>query len=274
MRALKKARSKTEQKGKREMKSRSCLRRITAVILAAALITVLSPVETEAGPGAMGVKGTWTPTPVEGVLSYVTTDGKFLADGYTADGYYVNKNGFWMPAYNILGAMVPARNSWLTAADVGDFEMLIPIMKSAQKKLTDDLHGWRVISVFSSHMTLSSVVSNEKERTKTTRLSIYKNPDFNGYTIEVRTPLAGDEKEMTDDAGEWSSMALYDYQVLRLWMYCISRSGDKVAQAIYSSWMDNNANGLRVGEWVTVGDTLVKYVPSNGAGLYEIRAVF
>ena len=229
MRALKKALTKVEQKGKREMKIRSVLRKITAVILAAAVIAALSPADTEAGQGGFGVKGAWTPTPVEGVLSYVTTDGKFLADGYTADGYYVNKNGFWMPAYNILGAMVPARNSWLTAAEVGEFEMIIPIMKSAQKKLTDDLHGWRVISVYSTHMNLSSVVSTEKERTKTTRLSIYKNPDFNGYTIEVRTPLSGDEKEMTDDAGEWSSMALYDYQVLRLWLYCISRSGDKAS---------------------------------------------
>ena len=256
------------------MKIKAIGRRITAMILSAAVMTALLPTAAEAAIGRMGVKGGWTPTQVEGVLSYVTTDGQFLADAYTADGYYVNKNGFWMPAYNILGAMVPARNSWLTASAAADFEGFIPIMKSAQKKLTTDLHGWRVISVFSTHITLSSVVSSNTERTKTTRLSMYKNPDFNGYTIEVKTPLAGDEREMTDDAGEWSSMAFYDYQVLRLWMYCVSRSGDKVAEAIYSSWMDNNADGLKVGEWVAVGDTMIKYVPANGAGLYEIRAAF
>jgi len=249
-------------------------RRILAVLMTAAFTTALMTTAAVAGPGAVGVKGAWTPTAVEGVLSYLKTDGTFLADGYTADGYYVNKNGFWMPAYNILGAMVPARNAWLPQDQAGDFESFIPVMKSAQKKLSNDLHGWRVISVFSTHITLSSVVSTESERTKTTRLAMYKNPDFNGYTLEIKTPLAGDEKEMTDDAGEWSSMAYYDYQVLRLWMYLVSRSGDKVAQAIYSSWMDTNSDNLKVGEWVTVGDTLIKYVPSNGAGLYEIRAAF
>ena len=253
---------------------RAMIRRITAVLVSAAVMTVLTPCVSEAGGSAVGVKGAWTPTQVDGVLAYVKTDGTFLADGYTADGYYVNKNGFWMGAYNILGAMVPARNSWLNANLAGDFETFVPVMKTAQKKLTNDLHGWRVISVFSTHISLSSVVSTNTERTKTTRLSMYKNPAFNGYTIEVKTPLAGDEKEMTDDAGEWSSMAFYDYQVLRLWMYLVSRSGDKVAQAIYSSWMDTNSENLKVGEWVPVGDTLIKYVPSNGAGLYEIRAAF
>ncbi len=47
-----------------------------------------------------------------------------------------------------------------------------------------------------------------------------------------------------------------------------------MAQAIYSSWEDTNSYGLRVNEWVEVGDTMVRYVPSQGAGLYEIRASF
>lgn len=227
----------------------------------------------EAG-GAIRVKGTWTPTQMEGVLAYVQGNGAFLFDGFTADGYYVNKNGFWAPSYAILGTMFPARNSWLTADQVGDFEGFVPYMKGIQKKLTADLHGFRVISVFSSHIALYSVESSEQGRNKTTRMAIYKNPDFNGYTIQICTPLSGDEKEMTDDGGEWSSMGLYDYQVLRAWLYCISRCGDKVAQAIYSSWMDNNSYDLKIGEWTAVGDTLIKYVPSNGTGLYEIRASF
>lgn len=247
------------------------VRSVTALLLCTVLLTVFSIRSTEA---ASGTKGTWTPTPVAGVLTYVLPDGSYLCDGFTQDGYYVNKNGFWAPAYNILGAMIPARNSWLTAAEVGDFEGFIPIMKSVQRKLSDNLHGWRVISVFSSHVALYSVVTSNTERTKTTRMALYKNPDFNGYTIQLCTPLAGDEKEMTDDAGEWSSMALYDYQVLRAWMYCISRCGDKVAQAIYSSWSDNNSDNLKVGEWIPVGDTFIKYVPSDGAGLYEIKAAF
>ena len=246
-------------------------KRIAAVVMTMVFMTLLFAESTYA---AYFRKGAWTPTPVEGVFSYVLTDGTFLCDGFTEDGYYVNKNGFWSPAYNILGTMIPARNSWLTADAAGDFDGFVPIMKGVQKKLTNDLHGWRVISVYSSHIALYSVTNTNNGREKTARISLYKNPDFNGYTIQVCTPLSGDEREMTDDAGEWSSMALYDYQVLRSWLFCISRSGDKVARAIYSSWEDNNSDNLRVGEWVMIGDTMIKYVPSNGAGLYEIRAAF
>ena len=103
---------------------------------------------------------------------------------------------------------------------------------------------------------------------------MYKNPDYNGYTIQVCTELSGDEHELTDDHGEWSSMALYDYHVLRILTNCVSRSGDVLARAIYSSWEDTNAWNLKVNEWVQVGDTFVRYVPSQGAGLYEIRAAF
>ncbi len=61
---------------------------------------------------------------------------------------------------------------------------------------------------------------------------------------------------------------------MEAWIYLISRSGDKVAEAIYSSWDDTNEAGLKVGTWTTVGDTQIKYVPSNGAGIYEIKAAF
>ena len=263
------------QEGYGKMRSSGLSKVITAIVLSVTMLFLSVPVETEAAKERVGVKGAWVPSSVDGFLAYALPNGTFLADGFTADGYYVNKYGFWAPAYNVLGAAIPTRNAWLPCSMIGDFEGVIPIMKEVQKKLTNDLHGWRVISVYSSHMSLYSVESsNDTSRKKTTRLAMYKNPDFNGYTIQVCTPLAGDEREMTDDAGEWNSMALYDYQVLRAWMYCVSRSGDKVSQAIYSSWMDNNAYNLKVGEWVLVGDTLIRYVPSNGAGLYEIKAAF
>ena len=256
------------------MKKDRIVKTVTAVALSAAILLSFTPDGARAAGSKIGVQGTWVPTPMEGVVAYMLPDGSYLSDGYTAEGFYVNKNGFWAQAYNILGAMVPARNSWLTADAAGDFEGIVPIMKNAQKKLTNDLHGFRVISVYSTHIALYSIVNSNTERTKVKRLAMYKNPDFNGYTVQVCTPLAGDEKEMTDNAGEWSSMAYYDYQVLRAMMYCVSRSGDKVAEAIYSSWMDTNSQNLKVGEWVTVGDTMIKYVPSNGSGLYEIKAAF
>ncbi|XME01763.1 hypothetical protein QYZ88_013805 [Lachnospiraceae bacterium C1.1] len=258
------------KKNVREKKVRKSLKLFTSLLLTITLTTAFTVRTADA---AM-VKGTWVPSPIEGIFTYLQPNGAFLADGFTEDGYYVNKNGLWAPGINILGATFPSRNSWCTQAEAGDFTAFIPAMKAVQKKLSDDLHGYRVISVYNSHIVLNSVVTSKTERTKTARIALYKNPDFNGYTIQICTPLSGDEKEMTDNAGEWSSMALYDFQVLRAWMNLISRCGDKVAEAIYSSWDDTNEADLKVGTWTLVGDTQIKYVPSNGAGLYEIKAAF
>ena len=243
-----------------------------AVALAAAQVTSAFAAK---GQIPRGVKGGWVPVGNGSVLGYLTTKGAYLQDGFTEDGYYVNKYGLWTPVVNILGAPVPMRNTWLSQQEAGEFDGFKPILQAAQKKLTQDLHGYRVISAYSSHIILNSVAtSDEGKREKTKRLAIYQNPDFNGYTIQICTPLSGDERELTEDAGEWNSMALYDYQVLRLFTNCISRSGDLVAKAIYESWEDTNSYELKMNEWIQVGDTYIRYIPSQGAGLYEIKAAF
>ena len=222
-----------------------------------------------------GVKGAWVPVGNGSVLGYMLADGTYLQNGFTEDGYYINKYGLWSPVGNILGAPVPMRNTWLTQDEAGEFDGFNPILQAAQKKLTQDLHGYRVISSYSSHIVLNSVAAaQDGKRVKTKRLAIYQNPDFNGYTIQLCTPLSGDERELTEDAGEWRSMALYDYQVLRLFTNLISRSGDLVAKSIYESWEDTNSYDLKMNEWILVGDTMVRYIPSQGAGLYEIKAAF
>lgn len=221
------------------------------------------------------VKGSWVPVGDGNTLGYLMKDGNYLQDGFTEDGYYVGRYGLWTPAVNILGAAVPMRNSWLRQSAAGEFEGFTPILRAAHKKLTQDLHGYRVISAYSSHIVLNAVSADANgKRTKEKRLAIYQNIDFNGYTIEVRTPLSGDEKELTDDAGEWRTMALYDYQVLRLFTNLISRCGDLVAKSIYESWEDANSFGLKMNEWVQIGDTFVRYIPAQRAGLYEIKAAF
>ena len=251
------------------------LKKFFTFVLAAVLVLSMNTAVYADGGIKPIVKGVWVPVGEGNVLGYLKPDGSYLQDGFTEDGYYVNKYGFWTPAVNILGAAVPMRNSWLYQSAAGEFEGFTPVLKSAHKKLTQDLHGYRVISAYSSHIVLNAVsTDNNGKRTKEKRLAIYQNPDFNGYTIQVKTPLSGDEKELSDDAGEWRSMALYDYQVLRLFTNLISRSGDLVAKSIYESWEDANTFGLKMNEWVQVGDTFVRYIPSQGSGLYEIKAAF
>ena len=249
------------------------IKRAAAVIMSGVLALSVG-IPTEAAAGA--ASGTWVPINAEaGVLGYALADGSWLQDGFTADGYYVNKYGMWVDKIRILSAWLPARNSWLTASAAGEFDGFVPFMSSAQTKLSEDLQGHRVLSVYSNRITLSSVTTDSGSKKKTTRLAMYKNEDIDGYTLQVSTELAGDEKEMpSGSGGEWSSMSYYDYQVLRLFTNSVSRSGDKVASAIYSSWEDNNSYKLKMNEWVQVGDTLICYVPDEGAGLYEIKAAF
>lgn len=255
---------------------RNIKKKSIAALLTLLLTALLAFEAAAAKKSPVGVKGGWLPANADGtLLSYVLPDGSVLRDGFTSDGYYVSEYGVWAPSIRILSAWLPSRNSWLTAAEARDLSGFVPFMSSAQAKLTEDLHGFRVISVYSNRITLSSIANQEGKRSKNTRLALYKNDSTNGYTIQLATELSGDVKEMPNGGGgEWGTMAFYDYQVLRLLTNCISRSGDMLATAIYDSWQDDNAYGIKLNQWVTVGDTMVKYIPSDGAGLYEIKAAF
>ncbi|MCR5626866.1 MAG: hypothetical protein K6F99_06075 [Lachnospiraceae bacterium] len=254
---------------------KSAVKKVVSVIVVLAMTIAMTVSVYAAKSTPRGVKGTWVPIS-NGVAGYLLPNGSYLQDGFTADGYYVGKTGMWASSVRILSAWVPVRNSWCRRSSIQDMTGFLPWMNSAQQKLSDNLHGYRVLSLYSNRITLSSVKKDkEYKKTKTIRLAMYENEDIDGYTIQVSTPLAGDVKDMpSGGAGEWDSMEYYDYQVLRLFTNCISRSGDLLATSIYSSWQDDNAYDLRMNKWVTVGDTQVRYIPSAGAGLYEVKAAF
>ncbi len=252
------------------------LSKLAAIMLSVTITFSLTTPVYAAKSRPVGVKGAWVVANADaGVLTYVLPNGGFLRDGFTADGFYVNNTGFWAPSIRILSAWVPTRNSWATLSSVGDMTSFMPYLSSAQSKLTENLTGRRILSVYSNRLTLSSVEKVDGKKSKVTRLAMYDNDEVDGYTLQISTVLSGDVKEMPNgSAGEWSSMAFYDYQVLRLFTNSVSRSGDLLATAIYDSWQDDNSYDLRIGKWVTVGDTQVRYTPSDGAGMYEIKAAF
>ena len=95
------------------------------------------------------------------------------------------------------------------------------------------------------------------------------------HGVACSVEQCGDRKALLDGADSTiNPIPEYDYGVLRFYTNMVSRSGDLLATAIYSSWQDNNEYGLEMGEWIRVGDTLVRYMPADGAGLYEIKAAF
>ncbi len=227
-----------------------------------------------AAPGILA--GTWTPIKGNSNLwFYADENGNYLTNCFSTDGYYVDINGARFITKEILGAKITQRNTWMSPSEAGGFDCFVNGATVIQKALNKALYGARVISVYSNHVMLRSVVKSDKQQTSEERLAIYKNTDINGYTIMIRTEVGGDRKVLLDGADSTiNPIPEYDYGVLRFYTNMVSRSGDLLATAIYSSWQDNNEYGLEMGEWIRVGDTLVRYMPSDGAGLYEIRAAF
>ena len=222
------------------------------------------------------VAGAWQAVPNRNDMwYYVNANGDRLTNCFSTDGYYVDSNGARFATKEILGAKIGQRNTWMSPAEAGGFDCFVAGATVLQKSFNSALYGARVISVYSNHVMLRSVVKAENQQTSEERLAIYKNTDVNGYTIMIRTEIGGDRKALLDNTDiAVDQIQGYDYEVLRFYTNMVSRSGDLVASAIYSSWQDNNQYGLQMGEWIRVGDTMVRYMPADGAGLYEIKAAF
>lgn len=234
----------------------------------------LGPMRSEAN-SISKINGVWIPFPgIDGAFAYATNDGVFHSDCYSSDGFYVEANGLRYMTKNILGAVLPMRNTWLTAGEANNFDIFVPGAIAVQQTLASGLKNYRTLSVYSNYMMLSSVANTSNGAYIADRLGMYKNSDINGYTIMVGTSIIGDRKAISGAIGNVDLIAYYDYEVLRFFTNSVCRNGDLLAGAIYSHWMDANEQGLKLGEWVRIGDTMVRYIPGDGRGLYEIKPAF
>ncbi|MBQ7678266.1 MAG: hypothetical protein IJT34_00255 [Butyrivibrio sp.] len=265
----------------------STKRKIYAIAAAmmAAIILILCFVIYAAGPGsrihveAAGgnyvLGGQWVP--VENTVNawyWITPDGVHHGDCFSSDGYYVEANGVRMLTKPILDVQVPMRNSWLTAGAAGGFDCFVPIASQIQQSMQANLGKYRTLTVYSNHILLTSIVQQNDTTYMVDRMGMYKDTDIDGYTIMIATSLGGDRKRMEGAIGNVDLIAYYDYEILRFMTNSVSRSGDLLASAIYSHWQDENEHGIKLGEWVKIGDTMVRYMPIDGKGMYEIKAAF
>lgn len=269
---------------KKPGKKRIILAAVMAVGLVAAITTAVvfaastgrfSRIKVEAANGNIVNGGEWVPVEnVPNAWYYVTKDGVHHADCFSFDSYYVEENGVRLLTKSILNTELPMRNSWLSAKEAANFDCFVPTAASVQRALAGTLKQYRTLTVYNTHMMLSSVTSTSGGSYMTDRLGLYKNSDINGYTIMVGTSIIGDRKVASGAIGDVDLIAYYDYEVLRYYTNSISRNGDLLAGAIYSHWMDVNEKNIKLGEWTRVGDTMIRYMPGDGQGLYEIKAAF
>jgi len=197
-----------------------------------------------------------------GSWSYANEDGSILTNDFTPDGYYVDGSGCWRESVNVLGAEIPARNSFLASSDQSlmDFQEML---QEIHKTLERDMGGRRGFAASDSCIRYFHM---DKEK-RSDRFSFAREPGSGGYVLELRCPLVREK-------GSPAVASWYDYQVLRALFLKVSRSGDMLADAIYESWEGGNAYGLGLGKQVQVGDAFVSYEAVNGAGIYRIVPAF
>ncbi len=266
----------------KEKKRKRLIRLLCAAgVLMMVAAVYLSPKQGEFGPikseanSITKINGVWIPFEgIPGAYAYATSDGVFHSDCYSSDGFYVEASGVRFLTKNILGAEMPMRNSWFTAKEANNFDIFVPWALTVQQTLNSTLKNYRTLTVYSNYMMLSSASNTSDGTYIADRLGLYKNSDINGYTLMVGTSIIGDRKAFSTAVGNVDLLAYYDYEVLRFYTNAVSRNGDLLASAIYSHWMDVNEQGLKLGEWVRIGDTMVRYIPGDGRGLYEIKAAF
>ena len=232
--------------------SRTWRRSVVRTLIVLVLCMSILPMQVFAAGWQNQGKGNWI---------YQKEDGNKIADGFTPDGYYIDGSGIWKENISILGTDFPARRSFLASSKAGSFVDYEKSMASLLKAAAKDCGDVRSIILEHDQIRYEAIA----DKTETELMSFYKNTKDDGYVLRLKSGLSWTQ-------GRTIHTSWYDCQMVRAWMHMISRTGDQGAQAIYSSWESTNDYGLKLGSWVAVGDMLIRYDVSNGAGLYYIKA--
>lgn len=192
---------------------------------------------------------------------YQKEDGSFIIDGFSPDGYYLNGEGRWYEKVDVLGVEIAGQNIFLESQSMS-FSDWKPALEKFADSITEEMGNRRGFSI--SEEELVCYMTGSGKNTK--RLLLHRDTESKGYRLEVSCPLRKEK-------GYPVSAAWYDYQTLRFFLLSVSRCGDKLADAVYQSWEGDNVYGLKIGQWVRVGDCRMRYSPGNGTGIYEIIPV-
>ncbi len=196
-----------------------------------------------------------------GSWRYQSEDRSFVVNGFTPDGYFIDGSGIWWENAQVLDVKLPSRNSFLAASQAGSmtsFESMAVSLLGSIGKGCGRVRSFALDADWFGGYSVSE--DGEKEI-----MSFYKDGAEDGYVLRLSCALSRVQ-------GQDARVSWYDYQVIRALMHRVSRTGEQLAEAIYLSWEEGNNYGLKMGEWVSVGDALVKYEVAEGAGLYYIKA--
>lgn len=200
-----------------------------------------------------------------GQWRYQKEDQTYLYDGFSDDGYYVDANGIWQEKQNILGVEIANRNSFLPSSQAGSLTAFEQDLKPIMQAVGKDCGNSRSITLEEQRITCFGLI-NQTSNTQTEQelFSFYKDSATDGYILRIKCHL-------TKVKGAKPRTSWYDYQILSAVLTKISPAGLKLADAIHSSWEEDNQYGIKSNEWTRVGDMLVRYESAQGTGIYYIK---
>lgn len=192
---------------------------------------------------------------------YQNEDGTWFTNGFTPDGYYIDGSGIWTEKEVILGVTLPGRNEFLTASMAGSLTGWEQDLKKAMETIVKEKGNIRSFTLEDGRVT-SYGLTKDGEREL---FSFYKSAEDDGYVLRLKCAL-------TKSVGRTPLSSWYDYQVLSLLFRKFSRTGGQLAEAVYSSWEEDNSYKLKNGQWVPAGDAFIRYEAADGAGFYYIKS--
>jgi len=195
----------------------------------------------------------------DGGWRYQKEDGSYLYDGFSADGYYVDTSGIWWEHQEILGGRVASRNTFLTPDQAGSLESFADDLRPMLETIGRDCGNVRSMALEEKRITCFAL----KDQTEQELFSFYKDEEGTGYVLRIKCRLSNTK-------GLKARSSWYDYQLITAILARVSPAGRKVAEAVYSSWKEDNQYGIKSKEWVLAGDTWIRYEAVQGAGLYYI----
>lgn len=191
---------------------------------------------------------------------YLYEDGHCALNEVTPDGYRVDGSGAWYEIKkDILGVSFPVPARFVPAGTKGE-----PWTASGEALLA---LGTKIETAFLKGRKLSvnsDGVEYRSSKSETKYMGLYRDYDSNGYRLDLRIRL---EPGSTDE----NRAATFDYAVFQALLASVSSAPDLLAEAVISSWQDQNAYGISRGAYVAVGDCEVKFEAGDGYGKYFIR---
>lgn len=197
-----------------------------------------------------------------GYYWYYDENGQQIVDGFSPDGYYLDRDGRWRyEVIELLGQQYKTPDRYAAPSDYGDFSKAFRgdterLWNSLQRSVGTS----RLLKVSPDAITYMSRNQNNQGKVL---LGLYREERTNSWRFRVATYLG-------DRSGNTSLMSTYDDTVFRYLLSRVSHVPAYAADAVYQSWQGTNAYGIAMDTPIRIGDVTITLKVVNGAADYYI----